>query len=96
MCSQLAPPYDEEEEDYLRGVTISKDMILHGVSKADSRRGMKESLEAYLGRLTHLSLNEKNIAKINLLRMTPGLRVLYLYDNVIKRMCDLAGLRGRL
>ena len=87
--SPVAEASNEEEEDLLHGVTISKDMILHGVSKADSRRGMNESLEAYLGRLTHLSLTEKNIAKINLLRMTPGLRVLYLYDNVIMRMCDL-------
>lgn len=56
------------------------------VSKADSRRGLHESMEGYLARLTHLTLNEKNIGRIDMLVMTPGLRVLYLYDNCIRRM----------
>eukprot|EP00227_Mantoniella_beaufortii_P008836 CAMPEP_0197575712 /NCGR_PEP_ID=MMETSP1326-20131121/1011_1 /TAXON_ID=1155430 /ORGANISM="Genus nov. species nov., Strain RCC2288" /LENGTH=360 /DNA_ID=CAMNT_0043138525 /DNA_START=265 /DNA_END=1344 /DNA_ORIENTATION=+ len=71
------------------GVTISKEMILKGVSKADSRRGLNESMEGYLARLTHLTLNEKNIGRIDELKMTPGVRVLYLYDNCIRRMQDL-------
>ena len=75
-----------ESDDYQEGVTISEGMILKGVSKADSRRGLNESMESYLARLTHLTLNEKNIGHIDMLRMTPGVRVLYLYDNVIRRM----------
>jgi Na+/phosphate symporter len=42
-------------------------------SKADSRRGQHESLKEYLARLTHLSLNEKNIGRCSeVLDMTPG------------------------
>jgi Leucine-rich repeat (LRR) protein len=48
--------------------------------------GYNESMEGYLARLTHLTLNEQNIGRIDMLRMTPGVRVLYLYDNVIRRM----------
>lgn len=82
------PAGGEGDDDGMthEGVTISEDMIMKGVSKADTRRGAHETLDTYLARLTHLTLNGKNIGHIDHLAYTPGVRVLYLYDNVIRRL----------
>jgi len=52
-----------DQADGVTGVTLSEEMIIRSASKADTRRGQHESLEEYLKRLTHLSLNEKNIGR---------------------------------
>ena len=48
---------------------------------------------AFLGKITHLSLNDKKIAKIESLDLCPRLKVLLLYDNKISRIEGLDSLK---
>jgi Leucine-rich repeat (LRR) protein len=66
-------------------------MVLAGVKRAGSRRGLNESVEAYLARLTHLNLDGRGIGgNVEAIAgVTPGVRVLYLYDNVIARLAGI-------
>eukprot|EP01112_Ceratiomyxa_fruticulosa_P008768 TRINITY_DN2272_c0_g1_i2.p1 TRINITY_DN2272_c0_g1~~TRINITY_DN2272_c0_g1_i2.p1 ORF type:complete len:401 (-),score=68.07 TRINITY_DN2272_c0_g1_i2:61-1263(-) len=48
-----------------------------------------ESIESYLNRLTHLTLNGKGLTHIDALQRCPNLQVLYLYDNSLSRIENL-------
>ena len=73
------------------GREVTREMVMAGVAKAESKRGLNEAVDAYLARLTHLTLDGRNIGgKMDVIAsVLPGVRVLYLYDNVIRRMSGL-------
>ena len=79
------------EPDTGEGREVTREMVMAGVAKAESKRGLNEAVEAYLARLTHLTLDGRNIGgKVDVIAsVLPGVRVLYLYDNVIRRMSGL-------
>ncbi|CCI43364.1 unnamed protein product [Albugo candida] len=65
---------------------ITRDLLL---SATNLTLGKHESIDHFLGRITHLTLhgnNKKVIRKIDNLHFCPNLRVLYLYDNEIEKM----------
>ena len=65
---------------------MTRDVIVKSLSRADRQM---EDFDAHLRRLTHLRLDGKNIGRVDALATVPGVRVLYLYDNVISRLAGL-------
>ena len=82
----------DDPRDPRDGVTITQSLIAKCATRAETRRGVDEPLDKYLARLTHLKMDGRNIARIDALGCAPGVRVLYLYDNAITRIANLAPL----
>jgi hypothetical protein len=81
------PAEPAEEDDHAHdGVRLTRDVIVKSLSRADRQR---EDFDAHLRRLTHLRVDGKNIGRVDALATVPGVRVLYLYDNVISRLAGL-------
>ena len=83
---------DDPRDPRTDGVTITQSLIAKCATRAETRRGVDEPLDKYLARLTHLKMDGRNIARIDALGCAPGVRVLYLYDNAITRIANLAPL----
>ena len=84
---------DANPTDRADGETvITQQLIAKCATRAETRRGQDEPLDKYLARLTHLKMDGRNIVHIDALGCAPGVRVLYLYDNAIRRMTNLAPL----
>lgn len=49
----------------------------------------KEASSVILGKITHLTMNDKKLSKMENLQKCPKLQVLYLYDNKITRIDSL-------
>ncbi|KAL0482407.1 hypothetical protein AKO1_013050 [Acrasis kona] len=67
---------------------IQKEVLLKKAHK-NNPKNSSETLKQYLARLTHISLDNCNIDKIDNLQYCTSLRVLYLYDNRIYRIENL-------
>ena len=73
-----------------KGQLISQELVLKSTSLA---RGRTESPEAFLGRVTHLHLQNKRITEISGLDLCTNLKVLYLYDNRITEIKHVENLK---
>jgi len=67
----------------IKGRRLNQEMILKATSLA---RGRSEGVEAFLGRVTHLHLQNKRILEMEGLDLCVNLKVLYLYDNRIEEI----------
>ncbi|EUB58300.1 Leucine-rich repeat-containing protein 67 [Echinococcus granulosus] len=71
-------------------VKVSRNILIKSTSPYSKRR-IDEPLEKYLGRLTHLYMNNKDIDDVGeALRSCTSLRVLYLYENHLTKIPDMS------
>lgn len=77
------------------GKDVTREMVLQCVSRAGSKRALNEKVDQYLARLTHVPLENRDIgSNLEVIpQVCPGVRVLYLYDNLITSMSGLCKTR---
>jgi hypothetical protein len=73
------------------GVGITKSLILSATAISKNR---SQTMESYLGHITHLHLQSRKLRAIENLESCTNLKVLYLYDNKIEEIAHLDFAKG--